>query len=52
VAWETAAQAFVRAFEAQLELKLEAGELCESELARAAELVSEKYAHSSWTERL
>jgi lipoate-protein ligase A len=52
VAWETAKQAFVRAFEAQLGLKLEAGELSESELARAEELVSEKYAHPSWTERI
>jgi lipoate-protein ligase A len=52
VTWETAGQAFVRAFEAQLDLKLEAGELSESELARAEELVSEKYAHPSWTERI
>jgi lipoate-protein ligase A len=52
VAWETAAQAFVRAFEAQLGLKLEAGELSESELARAEQLVNEKYAHPSWTERI
>ena len=51
-AWETAAQAFVQAFEAQLGLKLEAGELSESELARAKELVNEKYAHPSWTERI
>jgi lipoate-protein ligase A len=33
-------------------LKLEAGELSESELARAEELVNEKYAHPSWTERI
>ena len=52
VAWETAAQAFVRAFEAQLGLEFEMGELTESELARAEELVSEKYAHPSWTERI
>ncbi len=52
VAWETAAQAFVRAFEARLGLKLEAGALSESELARAEELVNEKYAHSSWTEKI
>ncbi|MBN1450737.1 MAG: lipoate--protein ligase family protein [Anaerolineales bacterium] len=52
VAWGTAAQAFVRAFEAQLGLELEAGELSESELARAEELVREKYAHPSWTERI
>ena len=52
VAWETAAQAFTRAFEAQLGLKIERGKLSESELARAEELVREKYAHSSWTERI
>ena len=52
VGWETAAQAFVRAFEAQLGLKLEAGDLSESELARAEELVNKKYAHPSWTERI
>ncbi len=52
VAWETAAQAFVQAFEAQLGIRLEEGELSESELARADELVSEKYAHSSWTGRI
>jgi len=52
VDWETAKQAFVRAFEAQLDLSLEQGELSESELSRAEELDREKYAHPSWTERL
>jgi len=52
VAWETAKQAFVRAFEAQLELEFETGELLESELSRAEELVHEKYAHPEWTERI
>ena len=52
VAWETAAQAFVQAFETQLGLKLEAGELSVSELARADELIREKYSHPSWTERV
>jgi lipoate-protein ligase A len=52
VAWDTAVQAFIRAFEAQLGLKFEQGELSESELARAEELVREKYAHPSWTERI
>ena len=52
VSWEAAAQAFIRAFEAQLGLKLEVGELSESELSRAEELVREKYAHPSWTERI
>lgn len=52
VSWETAAQAFVRAFEAKLGLTLEKGELSGSELARAEELDNEKYAHPSWTERI
>jgi lipoate-protein ligase A len=52
VAWETAAQAFVRAFEAQLGLCFEKGELSESESSRAEELVKEKYAYPSWTERI
>ena len=52
VDWETAVQAFVRAFEAQLGLSFERGKLSESELVRAEELVNEKYAHPSWTERI
>jgi len=52
VDWESAKQAFVRAFEAQLGLSFEDEELSESELARAEELVREKYAHSAWTERI
>jgi lipoate-protein ligase A len=52
VDWETAARAFVQAFETQLGLCLEAGELSGPELARAEELVREKYGHRSWTERV
>ena len=52
VAWDAAAQAFVAAFESQLDLRLEAGELTKSELERAEELVNEKYAHPAWTERI
>ena len=52
VDWETAAQAFVRAFEVQLSIKFESGELSASESARADELVKEKYAHPAWTERV
>ncbi|GAB4504169.1 MAG: lipoate--protein ligase family protein [Anaerolineales bacterium] len=52
VTWETAAQAFIRAFEAQLELRLEADELSPQEILRAEALVREKYAHPSWTERV
>ena len=52
VVWERAAQAFIHAFESQLGLCFEKGELSESELKRAEELVREKYAHPSWTERV
>lgn len=51
VSWERAAQAFIYAFEAQWGLCFEKGELTESEAGRAEELVREKYAHPSWTER-
>ena len=49
--WETAAQAFIHAFEAQLGLSLQEGKLSDSESRRADELVSDKYAHVSWTKR-
>jgi len=52
VSWETAAQAFIHAFEAQLGLNLKRGELSESESKRTEELVKEKYDHPSWTERI
>lgn len=49
VAWETAAQAFVGAFESQLGLRFERGELSSGEKARAEELVQKKYGHPDWT---
>jgi len=52
ISWETAAQAFVNAFKSQLGLNFERGELSESESRRTDELVSEKYDHPSWTERV
>ena len=52
VSWETAAQAFIHAFEAQLGLRFERGMLSESESKRTDELVKEKYDHPSWTERV
>ena len=52
VSWETAAQAFICAFEAQLGLSLERRDLSESESRRTDELVKEKYDHPSWTERV
>jgi len=52
ISWEKAEQAFIHAFEAQLGLSFERGELSESESKRADELVNEKYDHPSWTERI
>ena len=49
--WDSAAQAFVHAFEAQLGLNLVQDELSKHEIARAEELIREKYDHPSWTER-
>ena len=51
VSWETAAQAFIHAFEAQLGLNIFRGELSVSESNRTEELVKDKYDHPSWTER-
>jgi len=51
VSLEKAEQAFIHAFEAQLRLSFEQGELSVSELKRADELVKEKYDHPSWNER-
>jgi lipoate-protein ligase A len=52
VEWKTAAQAFVHAFETELNLTLERGELSAAEKARAEMLLREKYAHLTWTERV
>ena len=52
IGWETAARAFIHAFESQLGLSLKRGELSESESKRTVELVKEKYDHPSWTERV
>ena len=49
--WETAAQAFVRGFEAELGIHFERGEMSPSEIKRTEELIRDKYAHPSWTER-
>jgi lipoate-protein ligase A len=49
--WETAARAFVRAFEAKLGLELKEGALSPGEAARADQLVGEKYDHLTWMER-
>lgn len=52
IIWDTAAQAFIQAFEAQLGLSFEKGDLSESESKRTDELIKEKYSHPSWTERV
>ena len=52
VRWEDSAQAFIYAFESQLGLSVERGELSASESKRADELVKEKYDHRSWTQRV
>jgi lipoate-protein ligase A len=49
---EAANQAFVSAFESELGLTFQRGELAATEIARAEQLVHEKYAHRSWTERV
>ena len=51
ITWDQAAEFFVKGFEAQLGINFERGELSASELARADELVEEKYANPVWTER-
>ncbi len=52
VSWETAAQAFVRGFEAGLGIRFEREEMSQSELKRMEELVKEKYGHPGWTKRV
>jgi lipoate-protein ligase A len=52
VDWDAAAHAFIQGFETALGLCLEPGELSDSEKTRARQLITEKYAHPSWTERV
>jgi lipoate-protein ligase A len=52
VDWETATQALVHGFETQLGLHFERAEPSASESARAEELVTKKYDHPAWTERV
>lgn len=51
ISWDSAAQAFLRAFESGLDILLQPGELTPVEKARAEELVQTKYDHPDWTER-
>jgi len=50
--WDTAAQAFIHAFESELGIQFEQGELSQKEKTRAEELVREKYGNPIWTERV
>jgi lipoate-protein ligase A len=52
VDWETAAAAFVGAFEKTLGIQFTRDDLTEKEISRTAELVREKYDHPSWMERV
>jgi len=47
-----AKQAFIQAFEKTLHLRLQPGVLSETEYQRAEALMTEKYNHPSWTERI
>jgi lipoate-protein ligase A len=47
--WEAAAQAFAQAFQSELNLELTSANLTKEELARANELVGDKYANPTWT---
>ncbi len=52
ILWNDVAQAFVRAFEVELGLKLERAELSAREEERARELVHEKYDSAGWMRRV
>lgn len=50
--WQEASAAFQKAFHTKLNLIFEKGTLTESENKRARELMRNKYAHPSWTQRI
>ena len=52
IAWEEASKAFVHAFERVLKVRFKSEEISQAEMARADELVTEKYAHPQWTARV
>jgi lipoate-protein ligase A len=52
IAWEEASKTVIRAFEEMLKISLQPEGASPAELARAAELVSKKYANPQWTRRL
>jgi lipoyl(octanoyl) transferase len=52
ITWLEAAQAFITAFQSELNLDLNPAGLIEEETRHADELVRDKYAHHSWLERI
>jgi lipoate-protein ligase A len=52
ITWEQAAQAFVAGFRDKLNLEFVERALSKQELARAADLVREKYGNPQWTKRV
>jgi lipoate-protein ligase A len=50
--WNACADAFISAFQETLDIKFQEEPLTPGELHRAGELVEQKYAHPSWTNRL
>lgn len=52
VSWEEAASAFQKGFEEALGLIFEPADLTPQEILRANQLVQEKFANASWTERI
>lgn len=51
ISWETAANAIMQGFEKELMIEFETGDLSQSELKRAEELVKEKYGNDDWIKR-
>ena len=52
ISWDDAARAFVCAFESELDLHFETGNMLVSEEQRADELVDKKYNHPDWMQRV
>ena len=52
IPWSQAARAYQIAFAEVLNLDLQRSDLSETEIERADQLMAEKYAHSSWNERI
>lgn len=50
--WDTAAQAFIKGFQSELDLDFVQDGLSAAEIERAEKLVESKYSHPSWQERV